>query len=490
MRNSISAFAFVMLAAMFLAACGSSPSAQQSSGTGTVPMSLTISDNPPAGVTVLSFQIEITGASLLPSNPSEQPVSLIAKPEDVELEHLQTESALLANINVPAGTYNGVTVTFASPQMTILNQTGATLTVGNQKCANMQICEITPTLNAASVTVQAPTQPFPITLSANSPVVLGLDFNLNASIQQSNLSITPTISVSELPALAAQQQERMHLIGQITAVDQTNQTFTLTDELTGNSYTISTNSNTDFDFGPTCSAENFSCLQTNQIVIVHVVQTSSGTLLATKVELFAPPIVSQMTVEGVVTGINTSSSSFQIVVGYEGEFTGGQMQPIPGITTGIPLTVDVALQATFAIDTDNLTLPSGLSFASLNDMMVGQTVRVHVTAFSAMGTPPSFTITVDQIRLEPSEVTATITAINTSVTPQTFTLGNLPPLFTNSGTSTLQVDVLSTTFFCNVSGLDALSSGDYVSVAGLLFKTTSTPIMVAEAVFKRQPQQD
>lgn len=489
MRKSISAFAFVMLAVMLLAACGSSPSSQQSPGTGTVPVSLTISDNPPAGVTVLSFQIEVTGASLLPSNPSEQPVSLIVKPEDVELEHLQTESALLANINVPAGTYNGVTVTFASPQMTILNQTGATITVGSQSCANMQICEITPTLNAASVTVQAPTQPFPITLSANSPVVLGLDFNLNASIQQSNLSITPTISVSELPALAAQQQERMHLIGQITAVDQTNQTFTLTDELTGNSYTISTNSNTDFDFGPTCSAENFSCLQTNQIVIVHVVQTSSGTLLATKVELFVPPIVKEIAVEGTVTG-TISSNSFQMVVGYEGEFTGGQMQPIPGITAGLPVTVDVAPSPTFTIDTDNLTLPSGLSFASLNDMMVGQTVRVHVTAFSAMGTPPSFTITVDQIRLEPSEVTATITAINASATPPTFTLGNLPPLFTNSKTSTLQVDVLSTTFFCNVSGLNALSSGDYVSVAGLLFKTTSTPIMVAETVLKRQPQQD
>ena len=58
---------------------------------------LTVHDNPPMGVTVLSFEIEVTGAALQPSDSSKQPVSILSEPEDIELEHLQTESALLAS---------------------------------------------------------------------------------------------------------------------------------------------------------------------------------------------------------------------------------------------------------------------------------------------------------------------------------------------------------------------------------------------------------
>jgi hypothetical protein len=34
---------------------------------------------------------------------------------DIELEHLQTESALLASKSVPTGTYNSLMVSFANP---------------------------------------------------------------------------------------------------------------------------------------------------------------------------------------------------------------------------------------------------------------------------------------------------------------------------------------------------------------------------------------
>src|SRR5260370_40517737 len=105
-------------------------------GGGMVLLGGPIRESPPMGVTVLSFEIQITGAALQPSDASMQAVSLLAKPAEVELEHLQTESALLANVNVPAGNYNGVMVTFASPQLTILNQTGGTLTVGGHNCPN------------------------------------------------------------------------------------------------------------------------------------------------------------------------------------------------------------------------------------------------------------------------------------------------------------------------------------------------------------------
>ena len=87
-------------------------------------------------------------------------------------------------------------------------------------------------------------------------------------------------------------------------------------------------------------------------------------------------------------------------------------------------------------------------------------------------------------------MTGTITAINTGGNPQTFTLGNLPSFSTNAGVSSIQVDVLSTTQFETeedqmVSGLSMFKTGDTISVRGLLFKTMTTPTMVAEKVVNR-----
>lgn len=104
--------------------------------------------------------------------------------------------------------------------------------------------------------------------------------------------------------------------------------------------------------------------------------------------------------------------------------------------------------------------------------------------------PPNVTITVDQVQLEPSDVTGTITAISTGSNPQTLTLGMLPSFFQNAGIMSIQVDVLSNTQFETeedqmMSGLSSFKTGDTVSVRGLLFNTMTTPTMVAEKVLKR-----
>ena len=160
-----------------------------------------------------------------------------------------------------------------------------------------------------------------------------------------------------------------------------------------------------------------------------------------------------------------------------------------GFSMGAPVTINLATAATFSIDTAGFMLPSGLTFASATDLMVGQKVRLHPTG-APTGTPPNLMITVDQVQLEPSSVTATITAINTGGNPQTFTLGALPPLFANAGIMSLQVDVLSTTQFETeedqmVPGLSAFKTGDTVSVRGLLLNTVTTPTMVAEKIVSR-----
>ena len=472
----------IVCAAVLAVGCGGNSMTMQNPSSQSVPTSLTIHDNPPAGVTVLSFEVNVTGASLQPSDSSKPAVSMIQGPEEIELEHLQTESALLGNANVGAGTYNGLSITFANPTMTILNQTTAALSLGNgQNCAVGQVCQFSPKLNQSMVTVQAPTAPFPLNLTASSPVVLDLDFNVDASIQSSDLSITPTVSVKQLSV--PDDDEGLEFVGRITALGQ-NSTFTLQLGFGGQSVTIATDSNTQFNFGSSCAANNFSCLMVGEIIKVEAQPPSSGsTPLATKVELFAAP--NELALVGLVSKVNAAQNQFQLVTRDIFD-QGGQMQ---GILSGLQITVQIASQATFSIDSDGLTLPSGLSFASISDVMIGQAVEFHpVAPFTITGTPPNLSITLnaDKVRLEPSPVTATISAINSSGNPPTFTLGTLPMFFTTNGVNSIQVDVLSSTVFINdTTGLAGLSTGNNVSVGGLLFNTPTTPTMVAERVFVR-----
>jgi hypothetical protein len=488
MRKVTSFLGMILFVVTVLAGCGGSLSSIQTpAGTNMAQVSLTIHDNPPMGVTVLSFEIEVTGAALQPSDSSSQPVSMLSEPQDIELEHLQTQSALLASRSVPTGTYSGLMVAFANPRMTIQNQTGAALTLGTQTCSDQQVCEFVPKLNQSSVTVQAPTQPFPIALTMNSPVVLKMDFNLDTSIQQSDLSITPTISVMQLPPPNSnggnQGDEDIELIGQLASIDQTTHTFIIKSGMNGPSFTVSTDSTTQFDFGTSCSGENFSCLQTGQIVKVDAKMKPDGSLLAFEVKFFQPP--KQMSFAGTVTSVSTSS--FQIVLFDEESFGGGDA--MGSFSMGASLTINLASQTTFSIDTSGFMFPSGLNFASAADLMTGQEVRLHPTG-APTGMPPSLMITVDQVQLEPSFVTGAVTVVNTGGNPQTFTLGNLPSFFTNAGITSIQVDVLDTTQFeteedQTFSGLSSLKPGDMVSVRGPLFRTATMPTIAAEKVVKR-----
>jgi hypothetical protein len=488
MRKTLGVFCLLILSVAVVAGCGGNSATMQNPGGGSVvPVSLTIRDNPPAGVTVLSFEINVTGASLQPSDSSKASVSMIQGQEQIELEHLQTDSALLGNVNVPAGTYSGLSLTFANPTMTVLNQTGAALSLGNgQNCGVGQVCEFSPKLNQTMVTVQAPTAPFPINLTANSPVALDLDFNVDASIQSSDLSITPSVALKQINLPDENESEGLDFVGRVSATDQNAKTFTLQLGLSGQSQTIATNGSTQFNFDNSCTANNFSCLAVGQIVKVQAqAPTAGSTPLATQVELFAPP--NELALVGLVSKVDVAQNQFQLVTRDVFD-QGGQMQGIP---SGLQVTVQIASQATFSIASDGLTLPAGLNFTGVSDMMVGQAVEFHpVAPFTITGTAPNLSITLntDKVRLEPSPVTATISAINSGGNPPSFTLGTLPTFLTTNNVTAIQVDVLSTTKFINdTTGLAGLSSGNRVSVGGLLFNTTGTPTMVAEKVFLRTP---
>ncbi len=173
---------------------------------GSAPVTLTMTDDPPSGVSVLFFQVSLTSATLTPAAGigSTSSVSLVENPIQIDVTQIQALSAFLANENVPAGTYSSLSLTFANPQLVIFNSSDASL---GSSCAVGSICTLTPALDN-SATISITSAPFPLAVTDQTPLGLLIDFHLNTIIQSDlsvNLGAANGISLSQTPAAAAGQ---------------------------------------------------------------------------------------------------------------------------------------------------------------------------------------------------------------------------------------------------------------------------------------------
>src|SRR5579863_3045772 len=132
-----------------LPGCGSTSPVHSIPASGSAPVTLTMTDDPPSGVSVLFFQVSLTSATLTPAAgmASTSPVSLIENPIEIDVTQLQALSAFLANTSVPGGTYSSLSLTFANPQLVILNASDTSL---GSTCAVGTVCTLTPTINSAT----------------------------------------------------------------------------------------------------------------------------------------------------------------------------------------------------------------------------------------------------------------------------------------------------------------------------------------------------
>ena len=478
MRPRLFARALVAISAIALAGCSGNMKVTTQSGQ--VPVSMSMRDTPPTGVTIIAFEVHVTGASLQPADSSKAAVPLVTHDTEIELRHLEVESALLSTAGAAPGTYNSLNLTFANPEMTIQNNSAAAITVGGKTCAVNTICEVDPPISPMSVQVSS--APFPLTLAAGNALSLDVDFDVDSSVQN-DLSVNPSVTVTPTITTANHEMEDIdELAGVVGTVSASSFTLTTFDN---QMQTIQVNSNTQFENfdKAACAADNFSCVQSGQIVSVHLEvmdedeggddesmgTTSTIGLVAKQVELEDH---FQEELEGEVVSIAGASGQFQLVV--DGEDT-----PFQNIALGNPVTVTVNAGATFDVDQDGLSIPSGLSFQSISDVIVGQTVEVDPSGI-AVGSS-GISVTTDHVRLHHTHVTATIT----TVTGANLTLTNLPSFFTAAGITQIQVQTSSQTEFDNVQDITGLSVNDTVSVGGLLFNSTPSPVLLAEKVRKR-----
>jgi hypothetical protein len=447
-----------------LAGCGPNPFAGGvGSNPSTAQLSLTIRDAPPQNVTVLAFQIQVTGAVLQPGN-----ISLLPSGNSVQIEltQLQTEAALLSTKSVPTGNYTSLALTFALPSLTILNSTNAAI----GSCAAGAVCHLSPTLSPASATFSTGPN-FPLTLLQGVPVGFEIDLDMNSIIQPDlslSLAAPNAISLTQLPA--AQPTTELADLGNVRGAVQSlgSNQFTLK-SANGTLFTINVNNSTLFNFSANnCSANNFTCVAAGQILDVDLSLLGNGTFLAKFVEL--DQSAGQQVVEGMIVSVSGNPpTSLQLVV--------HDKQPnIANISIGDLAAVNLQNAAAFGIASRNFTLPGGLSFASASDLIVGQEVQAHVVGAVTAGLSPSFST--DQLVLFPTQVTGLVSGINLGAS--NFTVNGLPGVYTNAAPTPINqilVQTTTQTSFSNltVNGLTGLSAGNRVSAEGWLFKTTGSP---------------
>ena len=472
-------YALALASCLSLVACGGSMSPSPVSNG--VPMSLTIGDTPPSGVAVLFLETLITGASLQPSDMSKPAVSVLSTPVEVEFGHLQTDTAFLSLSNVTPDTYKSISLTFGNATMTIVNHSGAAIS----SCANNSVCELTPNFNPSMATLSS--APFPITISQNSVVGIRLDFNVNSSVQN-DLSINPTVTIKHLTQRHddedMQEMENVDEVdGQVTVVG-SNQ-FTLMNEKSGQSFTISVDSNTAFeDFdraGCTANPADFSCVKMGQILDVDLSENGAGAMLAKRVEFEED--ANKQAIKGTITSVD-STTQFHMVVFNEEPAVGG-------ISEGSPVVVTIQPNATFQVGREEVGEDggfsiSGLSFASGADLLVGQDVQIRPGTVSSSGGVT--TLTTDLVRLWPSQISGQVGSI--SMSNGTFTLTGLSPLFTGATPPITNINVvmLSELHLMDFSVSTSLAVGDAISVKGLLFNTPGTPTLVTRTL--RDHQED
>ena len=428
-------------------------------------VTLMITDAPPAGVTVLSFEVTVNGAVLNPGN-----VELITAPQRIEVKQLEAESAFLATVNAPAGTYQSITVNLANPELTIMNQSGAA--IGD--CANNSVCHLEP---AAAGNVTFSSAPFPMMLAANTPAAFQVDVNLNNLISNTltldfNGSGAVTLAKLPLPGQPADHLDDLDdLLGSVQNVDTGNKKFTL--HTLSADFPIQTDADTEVELEG-CAANNFTCIVNGAVVEVDARVMSGGAFIAKKIELQDNEVEDEL--EGTIFKIDDAMHFEMVVL--------GELRGVNNVNLGNTLVVTLS-NAKFQVDADGLTAPSSLqgAFEGASDtsqLIPGQEVQVKVDSVTV---GPPIGVNTNRVRLRRDQFTANVSGAPAGAN---FNVGNLPGLFTGAGITTIQVQTSSKTNFQEVAGTSSLVDQDQVSLRGLLFANGSNPpILIADKVRKR-----
>ena len=467
--------------AFFTLSCGkvtSSVGFGSTTGTGYV----FIGDAPPAGSSILKFQITLSNATLCPTVGSggecqgTSPVSLLSAPVTIELKQLELGSAFLSKNTFATGTYAGVKLTFSNPVVKVLNTDG-TIQELNGTSLPLSPVSVTPTFST------------PLTVTADNIFSFVLDLDVNNSIQSSNGAITgiaPAVSLVPLSVAASQPvtdlQDTAGVVAGLTKTCPTG-SFSLVDSKTGISIaSIQFDGTSAFDTGLSCDT-----LANNQVIEADLVLQAQSQqavqFFANRLELLN--LSTDQTLRGAIVKVNAFD---QVNHKYSFVLLVQEARNVAAFTDGALVTVNIdPTKAVFSIDQGTLTVDPTL-FASGTDLLAGQNVEIILQNGSVVnGTNNNCAAISDAcsagaltIRLMKDNLTASVQGTKTP----NFTLTSLPSVF---GTFTLLRPLSADCQDCSIStaivttsnqtafegGLTSFSDlqiGYAVTVRGLLFK--------------------
>lgn len=463
-------FAWV-LSIIAMSGCGGGSGDAGSSATGipttpsgtTSTVNLVIQDTPSPKLTVLSFQVQITAAVLQPGN-----VSILPKPVTVDLAELVSDTAFLSSTVVGSATFTSMTITFANPEVTIVNNSGAPIVTPTQTCASGEVCTFVPTVDEASVNISSGV--FPVTVTANSSTGFALDLSI-PDLLQSDLSATfsngTSVNLALLPAPSATNAQAQidDVLGVVQSVSSGQLQINTSD---GQLLLLTTNSGTVYNFpASVCAADDASCVMPNQIITADLSLLADGGLQAVSVTFADDP--GSTVAQGVVVSVSPGTPTISQVL------IRRVLPNTSALRTGDVVDATIQADAAYSVSPGSYPAVAGATFASAADLVAGQEVLVEVTQKTGTGSDGNAAFTSDLATLEPSQIFGQVASVDSST--QSLLLSNVWDLFSALSPAIPQIDVQigAKTSFVDLSPADlsAVTAGANVRVKGPLFRAAA-----------------
>jgi hypothetical protein len=462
--NKIATAALGLILGIHLCGCaGSSINPTSTTPNSSATVNLVVTDTPPSNITVLSFQVQITGAVLEPGD-----VSLLPRPVTVDLAQLVSDTGFLASTVIDSGTYTSMTMTLANPQVTIINSGVSSITISGQSCAAGATCTFIPALNNASVTISSGV--FPITVAANSSTGLNLDLSI-PDLLQSDLSVTladgKSVNLSLLPQPSSSSSEQAKIddvFGTISSISGGQIDITTA---FGDSLVLTSSSSTAYNYpASVCSTASASCLSVGQVVTADLSLLGNGALSLNAISYAGDSGAQE--VKGIVLSTDTAAAvpTMELLV--------QRSINVSSLTPGQIATVSLPSGTKYAVGTAVYPGTSGASFSSALDLLTGQELVVNVGSNLVTGAAPSFTASTAD--LESSQLIGEVASVNSA--SSSLSINGLSGLLTGSRPIIQQMNVqtAATTEFIGFSptSFSAVSDGQFIAAKGPLFNTVGS----------------
>ncbi|HKD80259.1 MAG TPA: DUF5666 domain-containing protein [Candidatus Angelobacter sp.] len=432
---------FSVVFALMLTGCGgggNTLTATPGSGNVTIQTGDAVNDQ------VVKFELTISSITLTGVSPTATTANLLSKSSEVEFVHQAGTMEPLTLANVPAGTYNGATLTVSNPEIVVVNAGVPT--------------KVPATLSSSTINVT-----FANITVGSTPLFINFDIDLANSITLNGTPVTsatinPKFNVTSSTVAPNKDNEDDNdgenddVHGTVKSINAPN--FTITTNSTD--ITFATDANTRFNDGLTSLAN----LKVGDVVEVDSVTQSDGSKLATKVEKECDNQGEEL--EGIISAV-TGSPATQITIAHQVDSTNSATPPT---------TVDISINAStqFIVRFDKLNLSSPPAFDASN---IGKGQRVEADADGT--TNP---ILAAKLKLREQALFGTVAA-SPAPTSSGFTLTLSPTsaFATLSGATSVPVTIVSGT---NLKVTP--TAGATVRVRGLVFFNAGAYTMIATRV--------